>query len=192
MRSYASRRRRWGVSHSLSGKRRRGSTDAAAAPSDASQSSVARDQLRTKKGARLRQATKPASAASPPAFDESEGGPAPTARQKKREVLGKVLSSESSVLCRTFCRIGEPTANRLRTVFTKCETGRRSHTGRRLVEEELRAVLGGRRRRDVDDGGRVCGGGGRSRRRRGDGVLASSRRRRRKAQKGHRKKREIS
>ncbi len=88
-----------------------------------------------------------------------EGGPAPTTRKKKREVLGKVLSSESSVLCRTFCRIGEPTADRLRTVFTKCKTGRRSHTGRGLVEEELRAVLGGRRRRDVDDGGRVCGGG---------------------------------
>ena len=46
-------------------------TDAAAAPSDASQSSVASDQLRTKKGARLRQATKPASAASPPACDDA-------------------------------------------------------------------------------------------------------------------------
>ena len=64
-------------------KRRTGFTDAAAAPSDASQSSVASDQLRTKKGARLRQATKPASAASPPAFDESEGGPAPATRKKK-------------------------------------------------------------------------------------------------------------
>ena len=50
-------------------KRRRVFTDAAAAPSDASQSSVASDQLRTKKGARLRQAAKPASAASPPAWD---------------------------------------------------------------------------------------------------------------------------
>ena len=48
-------------------------TDAAAAPSDASQSSVASDQLRTKKGARLRQATKPASAASPPARVTREG-----------------------------------------------------------------------------------------------------------------------
>ena len=90
-------------SHSLVGVDAppKGVTDAAAAPSDASQSSVASDQLRTKKGARLRQATKPASAASPPARDMSEGGPAPTSRQKN-EVLGKVLSSESSVLCRTF------------------------------------------------------------------------------------------
>ena len=78
-------------------------TDAAAAPSDASQSSVASDQLRTKKGARFLQATKPASAAAPPARDMSEGGTvfSPESREKN-EVLGKVLSSESSGLCRTF------------------------------------------------------------------------------------------
>ena len=92
-------------------------TDAAAAPSDASQSSVASDQLRTKKGARLLQATKPASAASPPARVTREGDTCFHQKAVKNEVLGKVLSSESSGLCRTFCRIGEPTADRPRTVF---------------------------------------------------------------------------